>query len=61
VAAYVRIDYAAEITGIFCVRELLYAYAQRNGCIGYQFVHVYGEVSSVKNATINIWLNDGVY
>jgi len=22
---------------------------------------LYGEVNSVKNATINIWLNDGVY
>jgi len=22
---------------------------------------VYGEVDSVKNTTINIWLNDGVY
>ena len=22
---------------------------------------LYGEVSSVKNTTINIWLNDGVY
>jgi len=22
---------------------------------------LYGEVNSVKNTTINIWLNDGVY
>jgi len=22
---------------------------------------VYGEINSVKNTTINIWLNDGVY
>ena len=22
---------------------------------------IYGEVNSVKNTTINIWLNDGVY
>jgi len=26
-----------------------------------QTFKVYGEVNSVKNTTINIWLNDGVY
>ena len=25
------------------------------------YVELYGEVNSVKNTTINIWLNDGVY
>ena len=25
------------------------------------FVILYGELNSVKNTTINIWLNDGVY
>ena len=25
------------------------------------FCLLYGEVNSVKNTTINIWLNDGVY
>jgi len=24
-------------------------------------LELYGEVNSVKNTTINIWLNDGVY
>jgi len=28
---------------------------------GYTKKNVYGEVNSVKNTTINIWLNDGVY
>jgi len=25
------------------------------------YIKQYGEVNSVKNTTINIWLNDGVY
>ena len=29
--------------------------------IKHTHTHIYGEVNSVKNATINIWLNDGVY
>jgi len=27
----------------------------------FYMVQPYGEVNSVKNTTINIWLNDGVY
>ena len=26
-----------------------------------KYADIYGEASSVKNTTINIWLNDGVY
>jgi len=25
------------------------------------YIYIYDEVNSVKNTTINIWLNDGVY
>jgi len=37
------------IWSYFCLHLILISYT------------LYGEVNSVKNTTINIWLNDGVY
>jgi len=34
---------------------------QKYGTTISKYPDIYGEVNSVKNTTINVWLNDGVY
>ena len=46
---------------ILYVLSVAFNWAVNSGDNNEHHFDLYGEVNSVKNTTINIWLNDGVY
>ena len=56
---FIHFNYCEEI--IVIILNLISCLFQNFTSEGTKFSELYGEVDSVKNTTVNIWLNDGVY
>ena len=57
-----RQDVADEPSVMLLSQQLVkYTYRNSEVCHPSCVFKLYGEINSVKNTTINIWLNDGVY